>query len=204
MKKNLLIVSFLITFFSYAQIGVNTPSPNATLDLFKTTNASVSEGFLTVRMSGSEIAAKDNLYGANQNSTVVYATSSPTASTTKTSNITTPGFYYYNSTLSKWMSLTMPKFFYMPSILFDTTTLGTSSKDLYQLYINQFTAPAVSSTGSSGKIPVLGRGDLEYYITYIDSTVFTAVSINANGVMSYTVSSNATEASFINIVFVVK
>lgn len=82
----------------------------------------------------------------------------------------------------------MPKFFYMPSILFDTTTLSTSSKDLYQLYLNQFRTPAVSSAGSAGKIPVLNREDLEYYVTYIDPVVFTNVSITSGGVITYTVS----------------
>lgn len=98
----------------------------------------------------------------------------------------------------------MPKFFYMPSILFDTTSLGARSKDLYQLYYNQFTTPQVFSAGASGKIPVLGRNDLEYYITYFDTNVFTGVTVDANGVMNYTVSNNATDASFMNIVFVVK
>lgn len=189
---------------SYAQVGINTVTPKATLDITKTTNASLPEGFLTLRITGNDLAAKDNLYGADQNSTVVYATVVPNPSTSKTTNITSPGFYYYNHSMLKWVGLTMPKFFYMPSILFDTTTLGASSKDLYQLYLNQFTTPAVASTGSLGKIPVLGRNDLEYYVTYIDSTVFTNVTINSGGVINYTVSTNASENSFMNIVFVVK
>lgn len=150
------------------------------------------------------MAAKDNLYGTDQNSTVVYATTIPNPATQKTSNITSPGFYYYKHSIQKWVSFSMPKFFYMPSILFDTTTLGVSTKDLYQLYLTQFSTPAVSSAGSLGKIPVLERGDLEYYVTYLDSTVFTNVSITAGGVITYTVSNNASENSFMNIVFVVK
>lgn len=204
MKKIFVSICLCAISLTYSQVGINTNTPKSTLDVSKTSNNTLPEGFLTVRMTGSEMAAKDNLYGADQNSTVVYATSVPATVTPKTSNITAPGFYYYNNGISKWVGLSMPKFFYMPSILFDTSVLGAGSKDLYNLYATQFTTPAVSSTGSSGKIPVLGRADLEYYVTYLDPTVFTGVTINANGVMNYTVSNNATEASFMNIVFVVK
>lgn len=188
----------------FAQVGINTILPKSTLDITKTNNANLPEGFLTLRITGNDLAAKDNLYGVDQNSTVVYATAVPSPVTTKTSNITSPGFYYYKHSIQKWVGLTMPKFFYMPSILFDTTILGPGSKDLYQLYYNQFTSPAVASSGSTGKIPILERGDLEYYVTYLDANVFTGVTITGGGVMNYTVANNATEASFMNIVFVVK
>lgn len=203
MKK--LISTLSIVFISHlsGQVGINTNAPKSTLDLSKSPVASP-DGFLTVRITGTELASRDSLYDTAQNSTVVYVTAVPTTPTTKTSNITTPGFYFYNGTISKWVGLRIPKFFYMPSILFDTTTLGAKTKDLYQLYYNQFNSPMVSSTGASGKIPVLGKGDLEYYITYYDTNTFTSVSIDANGLMSYTVSNNATDASFMNIVFVVK
>lgn len=193
----------MAVFQIYGQVGINTTSPKSTLELNKSATTSA-EGLLTVRMSGTELASRDNLYGADQNSTVVYVTAVPGSSTPKTSNITTPGFYFYNNAISKWVGLRMPKFFYMPSILFDTTTLGAKTKDLYQLYYDQFNTPQVSSTGASGKIPVLGKNDLEYYITYYDTNVFTNVSIDANGFMNYTVTNNATDASFMNIVFVVK
>ena len=145
MKRIISILSVLAISHINGQVGINTNTPKATLDLNKTA-ASTPDGMLTVRMTGTELAAKDNLYGADQNSTVVYVTAVPGTSTSKTSNITTPGFYFYNNSISKWVGLRIPKFFYMPSILFDTTTLGAKTKDLYQLYYNQFTAPQVSST----------------------------------------------------------
>ncbi len=203
MKKIVSTLSLFLISYMSGQVGINTNTPKSTLDISKSATATP-DGLLTVRMTGTELAAKDNLYGADQNATVVYVTAVPGTSTSKTSNITTPGFYFYNSSISKWVGLSMPKFFYMPSILFDTTTLGAKTKDLYQLYYDQFTSPQVSSTGASGKIPVLGKNDLEYYITYYDTNTFSNVSIDASGFMNYTVSNNATDASFMNIVFVVK
>ena len=203
MKKIISLLCLSAASSFYSQVGINTAAPKSTLDLHKSA-ATSAEGFLTVRLSGNELVSRDNLYGADQNSAVVYVTTAPGMSTPKTVNVTAPGFYYYNNSISKWIGLSMPKFFYMPSILFDTTTLGAKTKDLYQLYYDQFTAPQVSSTGASGKIPVLDKNDLEYYITYYDSSVFTNVTIDATGILNYTISNNATEASFMNIVFVVK
>lgn len=203
-KMIVLPAIFCCSQYLNAQVGINTNTPSATLDISKSSNNSQAEGLLTLRISGSDLAAKDSQYDTPQNSTVVYVTAIPSSATSKTSNITTPGFYYYNSSISKWINFNMPKFFYMPSILFDTTTLGAKTKDLYQLYYTQFNTPQVSSSGAAGKIPVVGKNDLEYYITYYDTNVFTGVAVDANGQMTYNVSNNATDASFMNIVFVVK
>ncbi len=92
----------------------------------------------------------------------------------------------------------------MPSVLVNTSTLGSKTLDLYSLYYTQFNTPPVASTGSTGKIPTLLKTQLEYYITYYDTTLMNTVSIDANGLMSYNVIGNASDASFMNIVFVVK
>lgn len=204
MKNYFSLCCFLAASMYSAQVGINTLVPKSTLDLGKSSSDNSSEGFLTVRMTGNALAAKDNLYGPDQNAALVYVTSVPATPTSKTGSISSPGFYYYNSSLSKWIGISMPKFFYMPSIVIDTTVLGAKTKNLYQLYYDQFAFPAKSSVGSSGKIPVLGKNDLEYYITNYDTNLFTNVSIDANGLLSYTVNSNASETSLMNIVFVVK
>lgn len=100
----------------------------------------------------------------------------------------------------------MPKFFYMPPIIFDTSTTGTGlTKNLYAEYVNQFGTPVVSSTGATTGIPTLpAAADLEYHITYYDTDVFENLSIDVNGVLTYDIKANATEASFMTIVFVVK
>lgn len=204
MRNILTFILIGINSIMYSQVGINTNLPKTTLDINKSLSQDLAEGFLTIRISGNDLAAKDKLYGEDQNSSLIYATEVPTTSTPKTSNIKTPGFYYYKSSISKWVAFAMPKFFYMPSILFDTTKMGAQTKDLYQLYYNQFTNPSASSTGATGKIPVVGKDDLEYYITSYDTTVFGNVTINADGVMNYSVLNNATEASFLNIIFVLK
>ena len=106
------------------------------------------------------------------------------------------------------------KFFYMPSIYINTATLGGPfTKDLWSEYNKQFNVTNVSgatanqavSTGAPATIPnYLTKTDLYYYVTYYDNTVFGSVTIDANGLMSYQVIGTPTEASFMNIIFVVK
>ena len=106
----------------------------------------------------------------------------------------------------------MPQFFYMPSILIDTSTInapGSPDKtiNLYTQYTGQFnvTTAAMRSTNAPAQIPVLPLAtDLYYYVTYSDDTAIEIVSITDAGLMTYRVKSNTNSLSFVNIVFVIK
>ena len=208
MKKILYLVCITATLLAKSQVGINTSTPAASLDVARTPNAAAPEGVLVTRITGNELQAKDNKYLANQNATLVYVTTIPTTPSTKVSNIKTPGFYYYDNDISKWVSIikdtNFPKFFYMPSVLINTATLGAKTLDLYATYFAQYNNPPVKSAGSAGSIPTLLKTQLDYYVTYFDAALLSNVSIDANGLMSYTVIGNASDASFMNIVFVVK
>ncbi|WP_312196136.1 hypothetical protein [Epilithonimonas vandammei] len=208
MKKIIYLIGLISTFYAHAQVGINTTSPATSFDVAKSSVATVADGVLVTRISGEELKAKDATYGNNQHATLIYVTSIPTTTSPKTSNIKSPGFYYYDNTISKWVGAfrnnNFPKFFYMPSVLVNTSTLGAKSMDLYNLYYNQFNSPPVKSSGSVGSIPTLPKNELEYYVTYYDTSLMNNVSITADGVMSYNVIGNASDASFMNIVFVVK
>ncbi len=119
-----------------------------------------------------------------------------------------------------------PKFFYMPAVIFDTSVNGTNLKrNLYLEYKGQFanqqfvpdtttggslntgtpSGTFVASAGAPAAVPILPQAtDMYYYITYYDTTVFANVSIDANGVLTYDIIGSGTEASYMNIVFVVK
>src|SRR5690554_5603731 len=128
-----------------------------------------------------------------------------------------------------WVStrdmVAMPKFFYMPSIIVPTSnaqlaapgsgaTGGDSFNDvtrqgtidLHARYTAQFGTPMVTNTTQTTTLPTLAAGALDYNITWYDINVFSAVSVNNLGVMTYTVAPGAdiTVGSFMNIVFAVK
>ncbi|MEK6524098.1 hypothetical protein [Myroides odoratimimus] len=123
-----------------------------------------------------------------------------------------------------------PQFFYMPAVIFDTKSKGTGlERDLYQEYVNQFTGGKagegnanypiahgaggytmpytggiVGSTDAPADIAVFDRGELHYYVTYYDTKVFDNLKIDKDGKLTYNIIGNATPASYMNIVFVIK
>lgn len=127
-----------------------------------------------------------------------------------------------------------PRFFYMPAVVFNTDnkTTGTTTltRDLYELYANQFNGTAhhivqgantagtaavetvnytggvVSSANATNALSsyLFTRGELEYHITYYDQTVFEIVGITEGGVLEYKIIGEATPMSYMNIVFVIK
>lgn len=117
-----------------------------------------------------------------------------------------------NTNELKALKAAMPKFFYMPSIIVPThrdqlavnETLGTI--DLYEKYKAQFQTPARKNNNTTTTLPTLAKNELDYYITWFDPEVFNTVSVNDNGILTYTVKANAdiTMASFMNIIFAVK
>jgi hypothetical protein len=105
------------------------------------------------------------------------------------------------------MYLGYTNWFYMPSVAINTSTSQTGATlDLYQKYLDQFSAPPVKSTGAPAAVPYIPAAtDLYYYITDYDPAVFTGtMTIDVNGVLTYDVTAVASDCSYINIVFVLK
>ena len=94
------ITIFLVSFFSiysFAQVGVNTTTPNAMLDVNSATNGVL---ISRIALTGSNVAAPvvNPQGGALTISTLIYNTS-----TVAGANSVSPGYYYWNGTL--WISL---------------------------------------------------------------------------------------------------
>lgn len=77
------------------------------------------------------------------------------------------------------------RLFYPPSIPISITATATGETlDLHQTYINLFTSPMVSSP-SAGSLPTYTETELDYYVLDYDTSTFSNVSINDQGVMTY-------------------
>jgi len=201
MKKIYLIVLSLFATASFAQVkvgGTPTVNPNAMLEV-----EAANKGMLLPRLALEETTDAAPL-SAHVAGMTVYNTA--------TANDVVPGFYYNDGT--KWQQMVTTdykavKFFYMPSITFNTSVDATAqTKDLYAEYKAQFalTNPNhVVSPGAPASVPYFANPtDLYYMITDYDPNVFSNISIDANGVMTYDVTAAATDCTLINIVFVVK
>ncbi|WP_312992342.1 hypothetical protein [Chryseobacterium flavum] len=107
MKKNVFAFScFIVSQVLFGQVGVNTQSPSATMDIVGNPSSSTTpDGLLPPRLSGDQLKAKDTAYGTNQNGTIVYVTAAVQAPSPKTLNVTSPGYYYYDAPSSTWRTM---------------------------------------------------------------------------------------------------
>ncbi|WP_265130337.1 hypothetical protein [Chryseobacterium oranimense] len=100
MQRIIFFISILSSQVFFSQIGLNTTSPNATLDIVsKTTDGSRPEGLNAPRLTGDQIRTADAQYGAQHTGMLIYATTPVTSASTKTTNITTEGYYYFDGNI---------------------------------------------------------------------------------------------------------
>lgn len=94
----LLLCSFNIK----AQIGINTLTPQATLDITgKPAVTTELDGVIPPRLTGAQLRAKT--YTASQTAAIVYVTTADTAPAGQTINVTVPGHFYFDGTV--WIAL---------------------------------------------------------------------------------------------------
>ncbi|MGX5686549.1 hypothetical protein ACWKWW_18515 [Chryseobacterium cucumeris] len=105
MKKNVLLLgSILISLQTFSQVGINTATPQASLDVTgKPTSTNVLDGIIAPRISGTQLRAKT--YTANQTGAMVYVTAADTAPAGQTVDIKSSGYYYFDGSLNKWQKL---------------------------------------------------------------------------------------------------
>ncbi len=112
MKKVILLISLLGATLAFAQegrVGINTPTPAATLDVVgKPAEAGTVDGVIVPRLTGDQLKAKDAVYLAAQTGTIVYATAAAVPTTAKTINVTSAGQYYFDGSVWQRMSGSTP------------------------------------------------------------------------------------------------
>lgn len=119
MKKHIMISAVLLGSLAYGQVGINTEEPKATLDVVASPDKPESiDGFIAPRLKGTELKDKDALYTADQEGTIVYVTealdgnNSTTTTeddvTTKTVNVTSVGYYYFDGDVWQTLKATEP------------------------------------------------------------------------------------------------
>ncbi|MDR6514714.1 hypothetical protein [Chryseobacterium camelliae] len=159
MNKYLLLLSFTGCSISLsAQMGIGTSNVISTLQVDALKNdGTTSEGIGIPRLTGDQIKNAGPKYSAAQTGAIVYATSIPTASDTKTANITSAGCYYFDGSI--WRSL---------GAVINTTVLSYStSVDSNILgYVPSKTATASSApaTLTIGNSTYTKQGNISYTV----------------------------------------
>lgn len=193
MKKRLYnLAIWLLCLPLSAQIGINTETPDKSATLEITSPLGSNKGLLIPRIT---TAQKTSIISP-AHSLLVFDTDMKCIS----QNLGTPAAPVWTC-----LAILTKKFFYMPSINIETTTLGTFSKNLYGQYKTEYGTPKYASTGAPAVIPYFPAAtDLYYYVLYNDPALITINSIDADGVMNYTTKKKANYDDYVNIVFVVK
>lgn len=107
MKKIIFTISVLVSGAAYSQVGIDTETPKATLDVTgKPSDLTKVDGIIAPRLKGSELKAKDALYIADQKASLVYVTEALASAdtTSKTINVTSIGYFYFDGNI--WQKLT--------------------------------------------------------------------------------------------------
>ncbi|UEQ76093.1 hypothetical protein [Chryseobacterium arthrosphaerae] len=106
-KKITLVFSLMATTIAFGQVGINTTTPQATLDVVGKKGATDKDGFIAPRLTRAELTAKgDALYGASQNGAIIFITDITGGnSNTQRVNITQTGYYYFDSTANLWQKI---------------------------------------------------------------------------------------------------
>ncbi|MGH1515988.1 hypothetical protein [Chryseobacterium sp. JK1] len=96
-----LIVLCTTVTMAYSQIGINTPTPHATLDVVASTNPNMTDGILPPRISKQQLAEKESgTYGSDQTGAIVYITditapSGTIPSAARVGSIHSTGYHYF-------------------------------------------------------------------------------------------------------------
>lgn len=130
-KKLLLAATIAVSSIAYAQVGINTATPKATLDVTSApSDPTKIDGFIAPRLTGAELKAKDANYDVPQTGTIIYVTQAllPVDTTTKTANVTAIGYYYFDGSL--WKTLTGQEPWYISGT---NTPASANTQDIYQM-----------------------------------------------------------------------
>ncbi|MGX5686808.1 hypothetical protein ACWKWW_19820 [Chryseobacterium cucumeris] len=152
MKKNvttLLTVILLVTsagvFAQTAGVGINTSTPNSTLDVNGKLGAADPDGLQAPRLTRAQLSAKgDALYGADQKGALIFITDISTGDNSGPRvNIDGIGYYYFDGTV--WRKLIYNNIYNADGTLTDIRTVSQNGKDLK--FVNQQTTTINNSVG---------------------------------------------------------
>lgn len=92
--------AFFVPLFYLGQVGINTPNPQATLDVTGNPTITTSlDGIIAPRLTGDQLRAKT--YTTAQTGAIIYATAPDSAPAGQTINVTSSGYYYFDGTVWK-------------------------------------------------------------------------------------------------------
>ena len=165
MKKILLSAAIIAaSFTTYAQVGVGTTDPKATLDVVGDAATATSlDGIIAPRISGDDLGTKT--YGPAQLGAIVYVTVLATTPAGQTVNVTSNGYYFFDSLV--WQKIGNTKFVngtITTDAVFNTGNVGIGVvSPTAKLHLSGGEA-ATSYTAATIALGYAGDGSYQHYI----------------------------------------
>jgi uncharacterized protein (TIGR02145 family) len=198
------LFAFLYALFSVpllGQVGVNTSTPNATMDIVaRKSDGSSSEGVILPRMSGDNLHTADTngVYGSLQDGTMVFVTEAPALANRigQTVNIDVRGFYYFDSPKNEWVKVICclkPE-----SVLTLDCAGAVTTGSVTQNSAASGVSTQISYTGGNG-MSYASQSVSSTGVTGLTATLFAGTLANGNGSVTYQITgtpSSSGTASF--------
>ncbi len=183
--NQLLLVAVLFTpigLKGQVTIGSDMP-PQATLDVVASeTDAETAVGIIAPRLTGDELKAKDDLYTTAQTGVIVYVTAATSAVSTKTTNVTDAGYYYFDGTM--WQSLKGENAGAPWNVAGTTTPARLNTENIYQMG-SVGIGTQNPNTSAALEIASLNKGFLPPRVTLDSITDVTTIPNPVEGLLVY-------------------
>lgn len=133
MKTLIYFFLFFISISVTGQVGINTQTPEATLDIVgKPNEVNYYDGIIPPRITGDQLAAK--IYTSTKKGTVVFITEPATNLIGQVIHVVEPGFYFFDGSI--WVQFQKEPIYYDALIVLDDT-LPVNSITTSNNWINQ-------------------------------------------------------------------
>ncbi|MEO4004826.1 hypothetical protein [Flavobacterium sp. CAU 1735] len=201
-KYGTIVCSLFFTGLIYAQVGINTENPMATLDITGKKGVTDIDGVLAPRLTRAELTAKGNgLYGADQNGLVIFITDVTGGDIlSQRTNIDESGYYYFDGLSNTWKKVNATPW----KAIGTTIQADLNTQDVYQngnVAIGDYSATVSTEkldvngnvrlrNMADGKLrtnypyTIVAKGDGTWASSRGNYGVWRGVSTNAQAVMS--------------------
>lgn len=133
-NKFTLLIFTILTIASNAQTGINTKTPNATLDIKgNPDDINIIDGVITPRITGDKLRLKTN-YSSIHKGAIIYVTTADTAPSGQTINVKKEGYYYFDGVI--WQNLISTTSHNDTEPWLETSTTKTATNNSQNLYKN--------------------------------------------------------------------
>lgn len=185
-QKFINLLSVLSICIVYGQVGVNTETPKATMDVVGKATTTSADGLIAPRMTRAQLSGKTaGTYGADQTGTIIYVSDvSGGTAAGATINVTAAGYYYFDGSVWQTIGSGGSGTSGTPFNLDATTTDAGSSKTAN--IVRSGSMALGNTTVNSSAILELTAADKALLIPRIANT--SQITSATNGMMIYDIS----------------